>query len=298
MNRKVLQEIVARHATQDGITKTSIEGLQLFRVEQPIERLPGIYPASMCCIVQGTKRAYLGGVAYTYDEDHYLCATMALPVEAEVPHATPKEPVLGLLLDLDTRVMAETLIAYEAASRPHEAPRTKDLTTGMAVVEIEDKFTEALTRLLRLLDDPVASRVLANGRLRELLFTIIDGDAGPPVRQAFGNAHEITSVLTYLRENFNAPLSVDELARKAGMSRAVFHRRFKEATSFSPLQFIKALRLNHAAMQIVGGVSVSQAADEVGYTSASQFSREFRRQFGKSPREWANKTRAQNSLSA
>ena len=82
------------------------------------------------------------------------------------------------------------------------------------------------------------------------------------------------------------------------MSRAVFHRRFKEATSFSPLQFIKALRLNHTAMQIVGGVSVSQAADEVGYTSASQFSREFRRQFGKSPREWANKTRAQNSLSA
>jgi len=67
----------------------------------------------------------------------------------------------------------------------------------------------------------------------------------------------------------------------------VFHRRFKAATSFSPLQFIKTLRLSHAAMQLVGGKTVGQAADDVGYTSASQFSREFRRQFGQSPRQWA-----------
>lgn len=297
MHQQTLREIIARHAKHDGMMETPIEGLQLFRVEQPIERLPAMYPASMCCIVQGTKRAYLGGATYTYDEDHYLCATMALPVEAEVPFATPDEPVLGLLLDLDTRLMAETVIAYEAAARAHEAAPAKDLTPGMAVVKLEDRFTEAVTRLVQLLDEPVASRVLANSRLQELLFAIIEGGAGQLVRQTFGSAHDITAVISYLRENFGEPLTVDDLAKQAGMSRAVFHRRFKEATSFSPLQFIKELRLSHAAMQIVSGVAVSEAADGVGYTSASQFSREFRRRFGASPRKWARETRTEQAMS-
>jgi len=246
----------------------------------------------MCCIVQGEKRAYLGGVAHTYDPDHYLCATMALPVEAEVPVATPHEPVLGLLLGLDTRAMTETLIAYEAAARPsHRTTSTKELTPGLTVAQVDGRFVEAVGRLLELLDDPVAARVLADSRLRELLFTLIEGEAGPLVRRTLGGAHEVSQVVTYLRENLSEPLTVDDLARRAGMSRAVFHRRFKAVTSFSPLQFIKALRLNHAAMQIAGGEAVNRAADAVGYASASQFSREFRRQFGASPRKWASRSR-------
>lgn len=295
MTRRPLREMVARHAASDGVSETAIDGLRLFRINQPMERLPGVYPASMCCIVQGTKRAYLGGVAYTYDEEHYLCATMALPVEAEVPFATPEEPVLGLLLDLDTRAMAETLIAFEAGARQHRTNAANELTPGLGMARVDDRFVEAVGRLLQLLDDPVALRVLADSRLREVLFTLIEGEAGPLMRQALGGAHEISKVVTYLRERLDEPLTVDDLARRAGMSRAVFHRQFKAATSFSPLQFIKALRLSHAAMQIAGGEAVSRAADAVGYASASQFSREFRRQFGASPRQWARTAAASTS---
>lgn len=287
MDRQALRELVARHAVQDGVSETAIEGLRVFRISEPIERLPGIYPASMCCVLQGRKRSYLRDTAYTYDETRYLCASMPMPVEAEVPFATRDEPVLGVSLALDTPAMAEMLVAYEAAARPYEETAIKGLNLGMVLVEVDDGFLHALGRLLELLDDPVALRVLASSRLREVLFAIIEGEAGPLMRQTFGNSHDITRALVHLREHLHEPLSVDELARKAGMSRAVFHRRFKAATSFSPLQFIKALRLSHAAMQIVGGKGVSQAAEAVGYTSPSQFSREFRRQFGKSPRQWA-----------
>ncbi|MEO0322727.1 MAG: AraC family transcriptional regulator [Myxococcota bacterium] len=276
-----------------GRSKTPIEGLELFRIEEPIPRLPSVSPASMCCIVQGQKRAYLGGVAHTYDEDHYLCATLSLPVEAEVVVATSDEPVLGVLLDLDSRVMAETLVAYEAAARAAVPTATKPLSPGLAVAQVDERFAKALARLVELLDDPVAQQVLASSRLRELLFAIIEGQAGALVRHTYGAAHDVTQVVSYLRENLQESHSVDDLARKAGMSRAVFHRRFKASTSFSPLQFIKALRLNHAAMQILGGETVGQAASDVGYASPSQFSREFRRQFGASPRQWM---RAQASV--
>lgn len=286
MDRAALQALVARHAAAEGPSETPIDGVRLFRISAPLDRLPGVYPASMCFIVQGTKRAYLSGVAHTYDEDHYLCATMALPVEAEVPIASADQPVLGVLVDLDTREMAETLVAYEAAAGAHRASEA-DTDPGLVVADVDAAFFGAVARLLVLLDDPVALRVLAGSRLRELLFTLVEGDAGGLVRRTLGRAHEITRVVNHLRENLDAPISVDALARQAGMSRAVFHRRFKAATSFSPLQFMKALRLSHAAMEIAGGKAISQAADAVGYASASQFSREFRRQFGASPRHWA-----------
>ncbi len=77
------------------------------------------------------------------------------------------------------------------------------------------------------------------------------------------------------------------MANHVGMSRAVFHRRFKDATTMSPIQFVKSMRLNNAAMKIAEGKTVSEAAWDVGYQSASQFSREFKRMYGQSPRQWS-----------
>ena len=54
----------------------------------------------------------------------------------------------------------------------------------------------------------------------------------------------------------------------------------------SPIQFVKSMRLNTAAMKIAEGTNVNAAAMEVGYVSPSQFSREFKRAYGKSPRQW------------
>lgn len=286
MSHTALRDLVERHTGADGATDTPIEGLQLFRVSHPFERMPTVYTPSICCIVQGSKRVFLGGATHVYDTQHYLCVTMPLPMEAEVPKATPDDPLLGLLLSLETRSMAETMVEYEAIVGPSRRSATLELAPGLAVASMDAPFITALERLLGLFDDPIKLRMLGSGRLRELLFSIIDGEAGPLIRRTFGGSHDISRALTYLRENIAEPLSVEDLAAKAGMSRTVFHRQFKAATTYSPLQFIKALRLSDAAMLMTQGANVSQAADRVGYTSASQFSREFRRHFGKSPRQW------------
>jgi AraC-like DNA-binding protein len=68
------------------------------------------------------------------------------------------------------------------------------------------------------------------------------------------------------------------------MSVAAFHTRFKAITSSSPLQYLKNMRLNKALMLMINeGLNASGAAVKVGYESASQFSREFKRLFGNSP---------------
>jgi AraC-like DNA-binding protein len=77
------------------------------------------------------------------------------------------------------------------------------------------------------------------------------------------------------------------------MSGSVFHHHFKLVTASSPLQYIKRIRLDRAkALMTLDGYNAGSAARAVGYESASQFGREFKRLFGVTPVEEAERTRA------
>ena len=135
-------------------------------------------------------------------------------------------------------------------------------------------------------DSEIDTAVLGEARLREVLFAILKGEAGVFARQAFGAGNAIARSIAHVSSNLDAPVSIEEMARRAGMSRAVFHRKFKQVTTMAPIQFVKSMRLNNAAMKIAGGMPVNEAAMDVGYVSPSQFSREFKRTYGQSPRQW------------
>ena len=286
-----IQRVVSRHAPTDGTHETPLDGVRLFRVSAPVERVPGVYDPSVCAVVAGSKRAYHGGHTHIYGAGNYLCTAMPTPVEAEIIHASPESPVLGVLIDFDTRPMTELMIQYRAG-RPtlsNRASDTVDAAVGPTVTPWDETFALALYRALELLDDPAALDLLAHGRLRELLYAIVEGPSGPIIRDTLGaSAHQLAPVLTFMRNNLDQAHPIDELANRAGMSRAAFDRRFKAVTGMSPLKYLKAIRLNDAAMLIANGATITQTALQVGYPSPSQFSREFKRHFGATPRAWGS----------
>ena len=159
---------------------------------------------------------------------------------------------------------------------------------GVNLARWDDGFADALLRLVKLGESPLDAAVLGEGRLRELYYAVLRGDAGGSVRRAFGVGNEVARSIKYLASHLDQKVTIDEVASQVGMSRAVFHRKFKQATSMSPIQFVKSMRLNRAAMRIAEGKNVSEAALEVGYVSPSQFSREFKRVYGESPRQWSH----------
>lgn len=285
MSKRPLKEIVERIANKDGVIETGIDGVQLYRVTNSIERLPGVYTPRLCLNVSGSKRVFVNGEVHVYDDSHFICCTMPVPVDADIPTASEENPLLGISVEFDERLMAETAVAMSSADFEFRMETVAE-DNGLMVGNPSDKLEDALTRLLKLAEDPVALEVLGDSRLREVYYAILRSDAGPQIRQRFSEGDEIANTIRYLKENLRQAFSIDELARRAGMSRAVFHRKFKQTTGLSPVQFIKSLRLNTAAMHMVSGMRVSEAAHEVGYASSSQFSREFKRQFGKSPRDW------------
>lgn len=285
MNKEQIRQLIDRRLPEPGLVETALKGVQFFRVTEAMPCMPAVYEPTVVAIVSGAKEAVLDGEHHIYDSSRYLLCPMTLPVEAGTPQASSDSPLLGVTITLEPRLMREIAMEIESASR---AVRQSGAASSQALVlsKWDAGFTQALFRLLELLDSPVDTAVLGSGRLREFYYAVLKGEAGAVARRAFGVGNEIARTIGYLSTHLNEPVSIDDMAAHVGMSRAVFHRRFKEATTLSPIQFVKSMRLNTAAMKIAGGRTVSEAAWDVGYQSSSQFSREFKRMYGQSPRVW------------
>ncbi|MEO1644713.1 MAG: AraC family transcriptional regulator [Chloroflexota bacterium] len=288
MSKQQIKQIIEKRVNKNGLVETGVKGVHLFRVTEGIPCVPVVYEPTMVAIVNGTKEAILDGKTYVFDSSQYMCCTVSMPVEAGASTASPDNPLLGVFISLDTRVMTELAIEMESATGVIRQPRGGPLPQGFALAHWDETFTGALLRLLELGDSPTDTAVLGDGRLREVYYAILKGDAGNAARRAFGVGNEIARVIAYLSSHLDEAITIEDMAAQVGMSRAVLHRKFKQATTMSPIQFVKSMRLNSAAMKIAGGMTVNEAAIEVGYVSTSQFSREFKRMYGQSPRQWSH----------
>ena len=286
MSKDEIKRLIAGRMARDGLTETGIKGVQLFRATQSIPCVPAVYEPCVVAIVSGVKEAVLDGRRYEYDDRHYLCCPMSMPVKAGTPRASPEHPLYGVMISLDQRVMAEITMEMENAGGVLRAARAEVQEPGIRLARWDARFTDALLRLLQLGDSKTDLAVLAQARLREVLYAILNGEVGPFAQRAFGSGNAIGRSIAYVSSNLDAQTSIGDMASRAGMSRAVFHRKFKQVTTMTPVQFVKSMRLNNAAMKIAGGMSVAEAALDVGYTSPSQFGREFKRMYGQTPKQW------------
>ena len=287
MSKDQITDLIERHVSEAGLVDTALKGVRLFRVTEAMPCVPAVYEPTVVAILSGSKEAVLDGEHHVYGSDKYLLCPMTLPVEAGTPLASKDDPLLGVVIALEPRTMRELTMEIETAGGGNRQSRDS-APSALALASWDDGFTQALLRLLNLLDNPVDLEVLGQGRLRELCYAVLMGEAGAAARRAFGVGNEIARTIDYLSSHLNEQVTIDDMADHVGMSRAVFHRRFKEATTMSPIQFVKSMRLNNAAVQIAEGKTVSEAAWDVGYQSSSQFSREFKRMYGQSPRQWSH----------
>ena len=288
MTKNLIKHLIQGRIIQDGSMETGVRGVRLFRATSPIPCAPAVYEPSVIAIVSGTKEAVLDGERHIYDSSRYMCCPISMPVKAGTPTASAESPLYGVYVSLDQRLMSELSLEMANAGGAAPMPKQPVRAHGVRFARWDAAFSEALLRVLQLGNSRTDTAVLGDARLRELYYAVLKGDAGVYARQAFGAGNAIARSIVHVSANLDTPISIDDMAARAGMSRAVFHRKFKQATTMSPIQFVKSMRLNNAAMKIAGGMTVNQAAMDVGYVSASQFSREFKRMYGQSPRQWSD----------
>jgi AraC-like DNA-binding protein len=270
--------LLARLAPDEGYNLTALADVRLLRSNRPLERTPVLYDPGIVIVCQGRKRGYWGQTTYLYDARRYLAVTVPVPFTMETD-ASEDEPLLAIYLHLDFNLVAELMLQLE--DQPTAAPQ------GMFASPMEPRLSESVLRLLEALDSPLDSRMLGPALVREIYYRILTGAQGGSMRAALtarGRFGRISQALRKIHTCLDDRLEVDDLAREANMSVPTFHAHFKAITHTSPMQYLKTTRLHQARLLMArNGCSVASAAAQFGYESGSQFSREFKRLFGRTP---------------
>jgi AraC-like DNA-binding protein len=274
-----LRALAAR--AENRRTETGIPRLAMVQGEIPAHLLAAVYEPMINLILQGSKSMTIGDRTLDYDPATYFVMSIELPAVGQVHPAASGEPYLAVSLTLDPTVLATLL-----ADLPKPVGQYKK-DAGFSVASVTPELMDAWVRMLRLMNRPEDIAALAPVYEREILYRVLQGPHGWMLRDIAAPDSAMARVslaIQYIRREFAESIRVEALAQRAAMSVSAFHRHFKAVTALSPLQYQKRVRLLQARTLLVAHAkSVTSAALEVGYESATQFSRDYARVFGLPP---------------
>lgn len=278
-----MTDILSRFAPSDGAHQTAIAPLQLIRSGALVETFQADQKPALYVVVQGRQEVRVREERHRFGSMECLLVTLTLPLIFRAEGVSQSRPLLLIRLDIEPRTISQLIFD---ADLKHLLK--KKSSSGLHVDSLELPLLEAMLRLLRLLDTPQDIAMLAPLAYKEILYRLLRGRLGHQLRDVVmvnSQTHRVGQAVDWLDVNFRQPLRIEELAQRINLCTSSLHHRFKDMTGMSPLQYQKKLRLEEAhRLMLQEGVEASVACYQVGYESPSQFSREYSRFFGASPR--------------
>lgn len=270
-------------APLEGYNLTVLPNVRFLRANRPLSRTPVLYDPGIVIVCQGRKRGFFGDQVFLYDRQHYLAVSIPVPFTMETD-ASEQEPLLAIYIQLDFKIAADLLLQIDPRDHIVQAKPLSMISTPM-----DRRFSESVLRFLEAMSRPMEGEVLGPALIRELYYHVLTGEQGGTMRSALamqGQFGKIAKAIRRIHASYDAALNIEQLASEAGMSIPTFHSHFKTITQTSPMQYLKSIRLHQARLMMArNGMTAAAACLAVGYESASQFSREFKRLFGRSPQE-------------
>ncbi len=268
----------------EGRFETPLEQIHIVRSFAEKMPLRLLYRPSLCVVVQGGKQIHIGEKMLAYGEMECLIVSMELPATGRIVKASESEPFIGVIVDFDVAMLREVLGMMETRPKPPAG----DDDACVFVGRVDAPLADCIVRLIRMMDTPNAIPVLHPAIMREVCFWLLNSVHGPQLSKLAlpeTNLDRVARAVHLLRKVYNKTVRIEDLAEEARMSPSSLHQHFKRLTSMTPLQYQKQLRLLEARrLMVVDALTVAEAAYEVGYESASQFSRDYSRNFGAAPK--------------
>ena len=288
--RDLAQTRLKRRAYKDGALMLGYGDAVLFQAFKPTSLEATIYRPLLCVVLQGAKEVFAGDNNVLCSAGQVIVVSHHLPVVSRIVSASNADPYVAIILPLETG----SLRRYFELARPPESANGAALSTYAAAPAILD----ALRRLLELGEEPNEAPIIAPLIQDEiharLLLSPIGGVLARLMRYD-DKAAQIAKATNLIRANISQSIKISDLADAAGMSKSAFHVHFRTITRMSPLMYAKDLRLIQAQIEVRDGRrAIGNIAHDVGYESPAQFSRDYGRKFGLSPRQ----DRARNRIAA
>ncbi len=280
-----LKSIIMQKYQQAGLHETSCPNVCIVRRDHPTEFAKCFYKPSCIMVLQGAKHMIYGTDSILYHQGQYVLSCADIPVTAKVDEATPEHPFLAVLMILDPEIIAKVM--WKARDSLPEIPQE---TLAMATTEVDRDILDAFSRLVRnLLSTSTFEQELADLSIYEIYYRILTGPLGSQLQLMHTkgtHSNQISNAIDIIKKRFAELLNMDDIANMVHMAPSSFYRNFKKVTRVSPLQYQKQLKLYEAKrLMLAENMDAGSASYQVGYKSVSQFAREYKKMFGKPPRQ-------------
>jgi AraC-like DNA-binding protein len=215
------------------------------------------------------------GVMRTFGEDHVVL------IPASDEHRlidAPGRPAVIVGLCLEARRL-EVVCGYgwPTLARRLSAGLPVDQAGREALVQVVGALLAARTA------DAAVTTAAAWGGVLQMIALV----ARPPTHPAQScSSVGVATALSWLDAHITQPISVGELAARAGLSYRAFTSQVRRSTGESVLERILRLRLDRSAALLASGMPVTNAALASGFGDLSGFYRHFRKRFGTTPKAW------------
>lgn len=285
-NLNLLRRMLTNYATEPAAMVTPVQAFKLHRFNHTDMAKPHFYNPILIVAVQGRKWVRIGTQDYAFGEHNCSISGVNMPVSSCLMEASIDKPYLSMSLELDSK-----LIATLAQSVPVPVHDSAATALGATVQPISPELLDAFLRMMELIEKPEHADVLGPLIYQEIHFRLLATPFGNQLRlfNTLGSkSNLIKQAISWLIAHYKESFSTEDLAARINMAPSTFHKHFKEVTTLSPLQYQKHLRLAEAQrLMLADEYTASQAAFAVGYESSNQFSREYKRLFGESPKRSA-----------
>jgi AraC-like DNA-binding protein len=272
-----IREMAARRA---GRQSPQLPRLFAYSLDHTTEIDPLIYDPAASLVIQGTQRMFIGDQMFEYGPGQSMIVAAEIAALGQICEASEDRPFLAIGLFLDPALLSDLVLEMAAISG-------LPIELGYGVSTASASLLGAWRRLLELLDRPAEIPVMAQSLERELMFRLLMGPHGGLLRQIAGSDSSLSHIrqaMAWIRDHYTERLNFKAVAALVGMSVSVFYSRFKAVAAMSPLNYQKYIRLHEARRRMIANqAGAAEVGFAVGYESASQFSREYKRLFGAPP---------------
>lgn len=277
-----LNKIANSLVKTEGESKTKIKELVLYKLSNTYCKASVVMPPAICFILNGEKNIYLGEKKYIYNKNNYLLGSANLPIQSELKNVSTTNPYVGIIVYINEKILSDLLLSVS-----DDIIFLQNKSNFINIAPMNLKINDILIRLLEISDDPLKIRLFKDSLLKELYYYVLINDNGNLLYNCIKehkNSQKITIVIKYIEKNFKEDIGILELAKLINISKSSLHEYFKKETGLSPIQFLKKIRLDYAYKLLFNGTKPGTAAIESGYNSQAQFSREFKKVYGISPK--------------
>jgi AraC-like DNA-binding protein len=246
-------------------------------------RKAATFGVTLAVVLQGHKRLRIGQHDELRVDPERLLVITREAAQLSISIAPgERRPFVGMSLSFPPERVARALLELADAGAPTAAE-----TMPAFVMAPDLGIADALERLVRTLDHPIERKLIAPLIVNEILYRLLVSGSAAAIRGAVAHAPDAARILTSMRfieGHLADKLTVEQLARLAGMSTSHYAHRFSSVVRVSPMRFLREARLERARILLMeSGTRANEVATRIGFDSPAHFTREFKRRFGVPP---------------